>query len=276
MFNFGGGMPTSAYAINFTFDYAGFLERLMRGTAAICATHGVAQPAIVGEFGRYTTASHSVFLLEVGSVKPGQGGAPDWMLLNGSLMVTLPDMLFVDGQQFVILPLDGWERRAVPAQLGGRYTCDTDDFYPRAGQPPLMLPHVDPDEQPAVLAFFGVGAYQQMISGRGGAHHCLTPEMRRIVIEQDGDALVVREIAPQSVDTIMSLLGYPAGELLEPARAPRPMSQPQVPAGVERRPIRESVLSVRTPRRRQPTFTARVSMRGQGSTAKGQGSGVNV
>gem|GEM_PF-2302 len=253
MFNFGGGMPTSAYTIDFAFDYAGFLERLMRLTAAACAIRQIPQPTIVGEFGRYSTASHSVFLMEVGSVKRGQGAAPDWMLLNGSLMVTLPDILIVEEQQFVILPLEGWEREVVPARLGGRYTCDSDDFFPRSGQPALMLPETDLEAEPYVLAFFGVGAYQQMISGRGGAHHCLTPEMRRIVIEQDDDALVVREIAPQNLETIMNLLGYPQGEAIEPVPAPRPA----VPASVERRPIRESVLAARTPRRRQPTFPPR-------------------
>ena len=101
-----------------------------------------------------------------------------------------------------MLPLDRWEAPARAVRLGGRRTCDSDDFFPRPSQPPLMLPE---DGQGMVVAIFGVGAYQQMISGRGGAHHCLNPEMRRIIIEQDGDALVVREIAPQSLGAIMGL-----------------------------------------------------------------------
>lgn len=248
MFNFGGGMPTSAYAIDFRFDYAGFLRQLMALMAETCAAYAVPQPELVGEFGRYSVASHSVFIMEVGSVKAGQGNAPDWYLLNGSLMVTLPDSLIVEDQQFVVLPLDGWNEPAVPVRLAGRYTCDSDDFFPRPSQPPLILPEHQAG-QPQYIAFFGVGAYQQMISGRGGAHHCLTPEMRRIVIEQDGDALVMREIAPQNLGTIMSLLGYQR-ELLEP--------QPRhIPTGAERRPIRESVLATRAPRRRQPAFPPR-------------------
>jgi arginine decarboxylase len=59
-----------------------------------------------------------------------------------------------------------------------------------------------------VLAFFGIGAYQQMLSGRGGAHHCLTPEMRRIVIEADGNDLIVRDVPAQQLNDIMQLLGY--------------------------------------------------------------------
>ena len=203
------------------------------------------QPDLIGEFGRYTVASHMVYLLEIGSVKHGQPtpGAAEiepWYLLNGSLMVSLPDALIVEGQQFVVLPLDRWETPAQGVRLGGRRTCDSDDFYPRPSQPPLMLPE---EGQGLVVAVFGVGAYQQMISGRGGAHHCLNPEMRRIIIEQDGDALVVREVAPQNLGTIMSLLGYNT-EALEPVTRAQP-------AQVDRKPAREMARVLRAPRRRQ-------------------------
>src|SRR4029450_2818658 len=88
-FNFGGGMPTSAYALDFQFDYQGFLQRLMEQLAAICAAHGGPQPDVIGEFGRSTVAAHSLFLMEVGAVKEGQGDAPPWYLVNGSMMVAL-------------------------------------------------------------------------------------------------------------------------------------------------------------------------------------------
>jgi arginine decarboxylase len=247
-FNFGGGTPTSAYTLNFAFDYAGFLRRLMEQIAATCAIFDVPQPDVIGEFGRYTVASHSVYLLEVGAVKNSQATeasgagvqAEPWYLINGSLMVSLPDALIVDGQQFVVLPLDRWEAPAQGVRLGGRRTCDSDDFFPRPSEPALVLPE---DGQGLVLAILGVGAYQQMISGRGGAHHCLSPEMRRIIVEQDGDALVVREVAPQSLGAIMGLLGYNT-EALEPVARP-------LPSQVERKPVREPIRVTRVSRRRQ-------------------------
>jgi arginine decarboxylase len=242
-FNFGGGMPTSAYALDFRFDYQVFLRRLMETIAATCASYDVPQPDLIGEFGRYTVASHNLYLLEVGAVKPGQANAEPWYLVNGSMMVSLPDTLIVEDQQFIVLPLDRWERPALGVRLGGRRTCDSDDMFPRPSQPPLMLPDIGTGSQrgaPLHLAIFGVGAYQQMISGRGGAHHCLNPEMRRIIVEQDGDALVVREIAPQSLGAIMSLLGYTA-EPLEPVARPLPV-RAEVRAGAE---------PARAPRRRQ-------------------------
>ena len=245
-FNFGGGMPTSAYALDFAFDFAGFLERLMAALAAICAAFDVPQPDLIGEFGRYTVAAHNVFLLEVGAVKEGQGAAPPWYLVNGSMMVTLPDSMIVEDQQFIVLPLDRWEAPACEVRLAGRRTCDSDDIFPRPSQPPLVLPAAG---EGMVVALFGVGAYQQMISGRGGAHHCLSPEMRRIIVERDGDALVVREIAPQSLDAIMGLLGY-TREPLEPLAQPAAVQ-------VERRAGREPARTTRAARRRQPVARPR-------------------
>lgn len=245
-FNFGGGMPTSAYALDFAFDFAGFLERLMTTLAGTCASFGVPQPDLIGEFGRYTVAAHNVFLLEVGSVKQGQGDVPPWYLVNGSIMVSLPDSMIVENQQFVVLPLDRWDAPAREVRLAGRRTCDSDDIFPRPSQPPLVLPA---EGKGLVVAVFGVGAYQQMISGRGGAHHCLNPEMRRIIVEEDGDALVVREIAPQSLDAIMGLLGY----VREPLET---MVQP-APVRVERRAGREPIRQTRALRRRQPAARPR-------------------
>lgn len=238
-FNFGGGMPTSAYALDFAFDYTQFMARLMRTLAAITAEHDLAQPDIIGEFGRYTVASHNVFLLEVGSVKVGQADRDAWYLINGSMMVSVPDTLIVDDQQFVVLPLDRWEQPVRAVRLGGRRTCDSDDMFPRPSQPPLMLPA---QGEGLTVAVFGVGAYQQMIAGKGGAHHCLNPEMRRIIIEREGDQLVAREVQPQSVAEIMSLLGYNR-EAIEaplvgvPARAPEAatFAAPRRRLGVQQR-----------------------------------------
>jgi arginine decarboxylase len=75
--------------------------------------------------------------------------------------------------------------------------------------------------------------------------------MRRIIIERDGDALVVREIPQQALGAIMGLLGYPR-EPLEPLAMPAP---PRAP--VERRGAREPARPPRAPRRRQSPFRGR-------------------
>jgi arginine decarboxylase len=216
LFSFGGGMPTSAYSLDFAFDYESFMRELFATIAATCARYGVPTPDVIGEFGRYTVASHSIYILEVGKVKRGRDGGAPWYLLNGSLMVSAPDTLIVDDQQFIILPLDGWDDPAQAVRLGGRRTCDSDDQYPRPGQEPLVLPETQGGQ---LIAVFGVGAYQSMISGKGGAHHCLSPEMKRVIIERDGDRLVTRVVEEQSLSQIMTALGYSSET--QPARARR-------------------------------------------------------
>src|SRR5207249_5600189 len=108
-------------------------------------------------------------------------------------MVALPDILIVKGQQFITLALNHLDAEAGTVALGGRRTCDSDDFYPRDGDPSLVMPLVgeggwgmggratatqppSPVPQPLLVAFFGTGAYQAMLAGEGGAHHCLAPE----------------------------------------------------------------------------------------------------
>jgi arginine decarboxylase len=222
-FNFGGGTPTSGYSLDFDFDYVEFLRELMEQIREVCAAYAVPLPDLIGEFGRYTVANHSVFLFEVGKVKSGQHGAPAWYMINGSLMVSMPDTVLVDNQQFVILPLDNWDAPVRPVRLAGRQTCDSDDIYPRPAQEPLLLPDTGSG---LVLAVCGVGAYQQMISGRGGAHHCLTPEPRRIAIgEQDG-RLLLESKPQQERAAIMRQLGYRPQRVAPPLRmVPRPATR---------------------------------------------------
>jgi arginine decarboxylase len=217
-FNFGGGMPTSAYQLGFAFDYVGFLSRLMAEINTVCAAYDVPVPDLIGEFGRYTVATHSIYLLEIGATKRGAPGAPDWYLVNSSMMVSLPDSVLVEGQEFIVLPLSDWDQPVRPVRLAGRRTCDSDDVYPRPHQPPLMLPDSGAG---LIIAICGIGAYQQMISGRGGAHHCLSPEPQRIIIEADDEELFTRVVPQQDLAAIMRLLGYQSQELAVPLTLPR-------------------------------------------------------
>lgn len=94
-----------------------------------------------------------------------------------------------------------------------------------------------------VIAFFGIGAYQQMLSGRGGAHHCLTPEMRRIIIESEDDALIMRETAPQHLNDIMVTLGYHRDtlEIRQPANVEQSDSRERANNRPLRMPVRRVV-----------------------------------
>src|SRR5262249_51365533 len=251
-FDFGGGMPTGAYTLDFQFDYGAFAEQLQREIGAWCDARGILHPHLVGEFGRYSVADHGVHIFRVGRVKPGhpsagagqRPGEPPWYLLDGSIMVALPDILIVKGQHFVTLALNHLHAEAGPVVLGGRRTCDSDDFYPR-GDVELVMPLVDisdwglgtgdwekvttpnrqsPISSPLLIAFFGTGAYQAMLAGEGGAHHCLAPEAAKLIIEEQAGpstlstgsgragsgqrALVTRVIAEQSWADVLAELGY--------------------------------------------------------------------
>ncbi|HEU5329502.1 MAG: arginine decarboxylase [Thermomicrobiales bacterium] len=204
-FDFGGGVPVP-YSLDFDFDYAGFARRLLRGVQDVCARHGVAEPTIVGEFGRYTTAEHGAHLFRVVEEKPTTSADAAWYIIDSSLMVALPDSWGID-QKFIVLPLNGYDRPTRLAWLGG-LTCDSDDVYREAGVPGyLTLPALRPDEE-LYVGFFGTGAYQEMLSGVRGVHHCLLPEAKELIIERDGDRETRRVLSAQSSDLILAALGY--------------------------------------------------------------------
>ena len=60
---------------------------------------------------------------------------------------------------------------------------------------------------------------------RSGAHHCLSPEPRRIVIQEREGELIVREQPSQSMASITRLLGYPAAPRRAPAALPAPTTR---------------------------------------------------
>jgi arginine decarboxylase len=234
-FNFGGGMPTGAYSLDFAFDYDEAAEAIQRAIGAECDARGLPHPHLVGEFGRYSVADHGLHIFGVGNVKTGHPGMPPWYLLDGSLMVALPDILIVKGQQFIALALNHHHVAAGPVVLGGRRTCDSDDFYPRTGDPPLVLPLIESQDKATrrpgdkeshaatvswspglpvsqspnlLIAFFGTGAYQAMLSGEGGAHHCLAPEAPKVIVEEQDGALITRVVGEQSWEDVLGELGY--------------------------------------------------------------------
>lgn len=213
-FNFGGGFPTPAYSLDFGFDYTATIRALLEAVADECRQCNMDVPHLVGEFGRYTVADHGLHIFHTRRRKPAQSGldgALPWYLIDGSLMVALPDILIVAGQQFIALALNHWDAPVQPVLLGGRRTCDSDDFYPRDPQHGLLLPHVDAEtlaREPLRIAFFGTGAYQAMLSGEGGAHHCLAPEAPHLIIEQQHGQRTQRLIPEQSWEDVLGELGY--------------------------------------------------------------------
>lgn len=202
-FDFGGGMPVG-YRLDFAFDYARFVQRFLAAVQEVCARHGVPEPTIVGEFGRYTTADHGAHLFKVVATKETARDDACWYLVDSSLMVSLPDAWGI-GQKFIVLPLNGYDRPIRRVWLGG-LTCDSDDVYKEVDEPGyLTLPEAG-DE--LYLGFFGTGAYQEMLSGVRGVHHCLLPEAKELIVERDATGEHHRLMHAQTSRNVLSVLGY--------------------------------------------------------------------
>jgi len=206
-FNFGGGMPVP-YSLDFQFDYQAFADELTQGMQQLCAEYQIPQPDLVGEFGRYTAAAYGFDFYKVVVSKPSHRSDVSWYVINGSLMSSLPDIWGLK-QQFIILPLNGYDRPLRRVWLAG-LTCDSDDVYQSEEEDgTIWLPDVD-DGTELTIGVFMTGAYQDMLSGIGGVHHCLLPEPSELAIEANPvGGYTYRRTAPsQSLHTMAALLGY--------------------------------------------------------------------
>jgi arginine decarboxylase len=210
-FNFGGGMPVP-YSLDFDFDYQAFADELTEGIMGLCAEYGIDHPEIIGEFGRYTAAAYGFDFYKVVVAKPSHDPNVAWYVIDGSLMSSLPDTWALK-QQFIVLPLNGYDKPFKKAWISG-LTCDSDDVY-RSGEPDdtVMLPDVDyfEDGEELVIGVFMTGAYQDLLSGIGGVHHCLLPEPSELVIEAAPNGrgyTYTRSVPTQSLDSMAALLGY--------------------------------------------------------------------
>jgi len=205
VFDLGGGLPVQ-YDLKFSFDYQKFADLLVELIGKSSKRNNMVAPDIIGEYGRYTVNDHGFFIFDIEIVKPGHGGV-GWYLVNGSLMNLLPDSWAL-GQSFLVLPLEGWKRPYTKVKLGGM-TCDPDDTYFKSGHGNFIyLPQIRAGEK-LHIGFFGIGAYQEMISGVGGVHHCLLPEGNELIVYKHGKKLKFNHINKiQSPKAILDILSY--------------------------------------------------------------------
>lgn len=202
-YNWGGGFPAAVGDL-YTFDYPGFITRLLATAQAASAAEAMPTPDMVGEYGRYTTAEHGFHLFKVLKAKDN-GSATPWYIIDGSIMSSFPDAWAL-GLAFDVLPLNHLDGPFQQVRLGG-LTCDSDDIYPtRPEHKPLYLP-VDAEE--LYIGVFGIGCYQEMLGGVRGVKHCLLPEAQELLIEAGDDGHLTYHVLPeQRYPEILQLLGY--------------------------------------------------------------------
>ncbi len=182
----GGGLPAQ-YDYDFNFNYKNFANKLIKMLSDTCAEHAVMPPSIIGEYGRYTVADSGFHITKVTYSKKLRNNI--WYILKNSIMGSFPDSWALK-QNFIVLPLNLWGNPVEKVKLGGA-TCDPDDvYYAQNGKKYIELPQINEGET-LYLAFFATGAYQQMIAGVGGTHHCMIAEGRQIVIYKNQGQLTI-------------------------------------------------------------------------------------
>jgi arginine decarboxylase len=204
LLDIGGGLPYRN-SLFFEYDYEYMITEIVNRIKEICGEFEVMEPDLITEFGSYTVAESSGILFKVLGRKQ-QNDREKWLILDNSLMTTLPDIWAIN-QRYILLPINNWDSDYERVNLGG-ITCDSHDYYSRdAHINVLFLPKT---RKVQYLGFFHTGAYQEALSGFGGIHHCLMPNPRHLLIRRNKDETLDYEIftEEQNSKQVLRILGY--------------------------------------------------------------------
>ncbi|WNJ16364.1 arginine decarboxylase [Pontibacter sp. G13] len=200
----GGGMPFRD-SLDFEFDYQYVVTEIVKTIQEICLENDVPTPDILTEFGSYTVAESSCTLFKVLGKKM-QNDREKWLMIDGSIISMLPDVWALN-RRFMLLPINNWEMEYERVYIGGM-TCDSDDYYNHeAHVDAIYLPKT---RRQQFIGFFHTGAYQEVLSGVGGLHHCLMPDPKHVLLDEspDGSRHVRVLHEEQNSKQVMKILGY--------------------------------------------------------------------
>jgi arginine decarboxylase len=199
----GGGMPFRS-SLSETLDLSLLVLHLVSTIKNICAEECVQEPDIMTEFGKYTVAEATATIFKINEKKPGN--RLDWAIIDGSFITHLPDTWAIQ-QQYPVFAINNLKENNKPYLLGG-LTCDSSDYYPNTRPNEyIMLPDTDHEQY---IIFLHTGAYQEALSGFGGANHCLIPSPKHIIIDRDDhhDLQYTVFSDKQTSDHLLKILGY--------------------------------------------------------------------
>lgn len=200
--NIGGGFPVKN-SPSFEFDYTYMIEEILNQIKIICDDWEVPVPNIFTEFGSFTVGESGAMLYKVLQQKK-QNDRESWNMIDSSFMTTLPDAWAIS-KRFVLFPVNRWMDRYERVLLGG-LTCDSDDYYNSEQHVnAIYMPKFNPNKS-LYIGFFNTGAYQDNISGFGGVHHCLMPQPKYLLIDENMEVEVFSE--QQSHQDVLDILGY--------------------------------------------------------------------
>ena len=204
MLDIGGGLPFQN-SLDFEFDYEYIISEIVRTIKEICDERGVPEPDILTEFGSYTVAESSCTLFKVLGRKQ-QSDREKWLMIDGSIISMLPDVWALN-RRFIPLPINNWDAGYESVFIGGM-TCDSDDYYNHeANVDAIYMPNTRKQQY---IGFFHTGAYQEILSGVGGLHHCLMPDPKHVILELQPDGTPFTRVLheEQNSKQVMKILGY--------------------------------------------------------------------
>jgi len=132
-------------------------------------------------------------------------------LLNFSMFQSLPDFWGIN-QEFPIMPLTHLDKNGTRSANIWDITCDSDGEIPFESNKPLYLHDVDLEKEEYFLAFFLVGAYQDVL---GMKHNLFSSPSQVNVVFYDDEMRFENLIESQSILDIFEDLDYDVKEILE-------------------------------------------------------------
>ena len=200
--NIGGGFPIKS-SLSFDYDYAYMAKEILFQIKSICEEEGIPVPNIFTEFGSFTVGESGGVVYKILYQKK-QNDREYWDMIDSSFMTTLPDAWAIS-KRFIMLPINRWYDKYERVLLGG-LTCDSDDYYNSEQHTnAIYLPKYD-SAKPLYIGFFNTGAYQDNIGGFGGVHHCLIPQPKYVLIDENYETTVYSD--EQGHEGILKTLGY--------------------------------------------------------------------
>lgn len=196
-FDIGGGMPIDNN-LNSKFSYNKLVNKIVLTLKNLCDNSHLDYPDIIGEHGRYTVAYHTFNILKIDFVKKIDD-EKYWYILNNSIINLFPD-IWLDNTKFLVLPVKQ-NKKNIKVKLGG-ITCDPADVYTYNANRYLLLPKYKDN---MYLVFFGVGAYEKMLAGVNGIHHCVISEPKKIIINDKKISVLEKK---QDVNEVLEKLNY--------------------------------------------------------------------
>ncbi len=203
--NIGGGLPPTLRG----FNYKKFLSSFLKRVKTKAQEFGQPEPIIMFELGTYLVDESGFYIYKVLQNKLNHINTKNnnlsWAIIDSSIMTDLPDS-WITNKNFIILAANCGKSSYTNVVLGD-VTCDSDGCYPVQDSETKHIAIPDTSEE-LYLVVVGTGAYQRLLTGDGGAHHCGVPDPKTVVITKSEGKKIVSLKSSQTTSDIMNILGY--------------------------------------------------------------------